>query len=100
MANHNGYPLPPELEGVVDEYDRDNNAEVLPDYEELFAVLRELHRMHPEWRFGQLVVNLAVIAGTTQPGDAYQVPDERLLKTARAYLARRRADVASAPSKG
>jgi hypothetical protein len=87
MPNTNPEPLPPELRNVVDQYDRDHNAEILPDYEELFAVLRELHLVHPNWRFGQLVENLAFLSGTTEAGEAYHVPDERLLKTAREHLA-------------
>jgi hypothetical protein len=90
MQNTNGEPLPAELRNVVDEYDRDHNAEILPQYEELFAVLRELHVVHPNWRFGQMVVNLAAMSGTTEAGEAYHVPDERLLKTAREHLASQR----------
>ena len=85
------FELPPELRDVVDEYDRAHNAEVLDDYGELFDVLRQVHALHPDWRFGQIITNLATLAGTTQPGHAYQVPDERLLKVARDYLARQRA---------
>jgi hypothetical protein len=85
------HDLPPELqkalENTSDQYDRDRNAELLKDWEPLFAALRELHQRHPDWRFGQLVANLASWSGKTEPGDAYSVPDERLLETALRHLA-------------
>lgn len=87
----NGYQLPPELQGVEDEYDRDKNAEVLEDYGELFDVLRQMHRQHPNWRFGQMITNLAGWSGKTREGNTYDVPDERLLETARRHLAGKRA---------
>jgi hypothetical protein len=89
--------LPPELKNVVDEYDSAHNADTLRDYSELFDVLRQIHELHPQWRFGQIVTNLMMFAGTTQPGDVYSVPDERLLQVAKEYLARRRAPAAAVP---
>jgi hypothetical protein len=93
IRNDEQYPLPPELADVVDEYDLAHNEEVIPDYTELFDALRQVHELHPDWRFGQIVTNLAAMAGTTAIGDAYQVPDERLLKVARDYVRQRRAGV-------
>ena len=78
--------LPPELRNVADEYDRTHNAEVLDSYDDLFDALRGLHEVYPHWRFGQLVVALAGWSGTTKPGEAYHVPDERLLRAAREHL--------------
>jgi hypothetical protein len=82
--------LPPELRDAVDEYDRDRNAEVLEDYEVLFDVLRQMHAQYPHWRFGQMITNLAGWSGKTREGNPYDVPDERLLETARRHLAERR----------
>jgi len=92
-----GFELPSELQGVHDEYDSANNAELLRDYRQLFEVLQQIHELHPQWRFGQLLDNLAVLAGKTQPGILYHIPDERLLKVAREYLARQRAAHATTP---
>jgi hypothetical protein len=88
IQKDNQFALPPELQNVVDEYDRAHNDDVLTDYVELFEILRQIHEIHPDWRFGQIITNLASFAGTTTPGTAYDVPDERLLKTARDYLRR------------
>lgn len=87
--------LPPDLEEALkhynDPYDRrPGDPDVLPDWEPILQVLRELHALHPDWRFGQMVANLASLAGESQPGNVYNVPDIRLVKTAREYLAHRR----------
>jgi hypothetical protein len=93
MANNqNGHELPPELANVADEYDRTHHAELMGDYEPLFEVFRQMHLAHPEWRFGQMIVNLASWSDTAHVGDAYQVPDERLLEVAREHLDRLRSE--------
>jgi len=74
------------LKGYKDPYGRNGGAEILKDWAPIFDVLRELHEAHPEWRFGQLVTNLAVWAGENEAGDTYTVPDERLLESARRHL--------------
>ena len=89
MTNSNAERLASGMGDVVDEYDREHHAEVVAEYEELFAALRELHRRHPHWRFGQMIVNLAAMSGTTRPGEPYDVPDERLVKAARDLLSKR-----------
>ena len=95
MADRNSkYELPPELRDVVDEYDRDRNAEVLEDYETLFDVLRRMHRLYPDWRFGQMITNLAAWSGKTREGNVYDVPDERLIEVARRHLTTREAEAA------
>ena len=76
MSNPNSEQLQSVAGSVADEYDRDHNAEVLADYEGLLSVLRELHELHPKWRFGQMIGNLAAWSGTTKPGEVYDVPDE------------------------
>ena len=30
--------------------------------------LREMHQLYPDWRFGQMIANLATWVGKTQPG--------------------------------
>ena len=49
---------------------------------ELFEVLEELHRQYPEWRFGQLVAN---VAGWTDQ-DVWNVDDDALLEAAQSNL--------------
>jgi hypothetical protein len=88
---HNQHQTPPELRDVADEYDRHRNAEILSDYEELFEILRQMHRQYPHWRFGQMITNLASWSGKTKPGNPYDVPDARLLEIARKHLAQRAA---------
>lgn len=85
-SNADGYELPPELRSAEDQYDRANNAEIIEDYEPLLQAIREMHKLHPGWRFGQIVANLAEWSGTTRPGEVYDVPDERLLRTALEHL--------------
>ena len=50
---------------------------------ELFAALAELARRYPDWRFGQLVCNLADWSGET----AWDAEDTELLAAARRHLA-------------
>jgi len=49
---------------------------------ELFDVLAELRRCYPEWRLGQLIVNVAGWADQ----DAWDIEDERLLLAAKDHL--------------
>lgn len=49
---------------------------------QLFETLAELCRRYPEWRFGQLVAN---VAGWMDQ-EIWDVEDEQLLEAARAYL--------------
>jgi DNA phosphorothioation-dependent restriction protein DptG len=57
--------------------------------QELFQVLEELSRLYPDWRFGQLVVNVANWASAETGRDAYDVEDAGLLAEARAHLRER-----------
>jgi DNA phosphorothioation-dependent restriction protein DptG len=57
--------------------------------QELLQALEELSRLYPEWRFGQLVVNVANWASAETRRDAYDVEDEDLLAEARAHLRQR-----------
>jgi len=49
---------------------------------ELTSALAEIARNHPDWRFGQLVAN---VAGWTDE-NVWDVEDESLLMAARAHL--------------
>jgi hypothetical protein len=49
---------------------------------ELCEVLDKLHRQYPEWRFGQLVANVAGWADR----DVWDVEDDALLEAARSHL--------------
>ena len=60
--------------------------ENLDDWEPIFDALRELHRVFPAMRFGQLVSYLAGSAGTIRSGDIYGVPDPHLLRSARNFV--------------
>lgn len=53
---------------------------------ELVAALLELTQMHPEWRYGQLVANVAAWAGGDEPGNVWDVSDADMLKAAREHL--------------
>ena len=77
------------LEKCVDPYGRtaaDLDSEIVADYDELFDLLREIHELVPDLRFGQLIVNLSLLAGIDAPGDPYNVPDPHLIRAARAHL--------------
>jgi hypothetical protein len=63
-----------------------------PQQPELLAVLAELWRRYPAWRFGQLIANVAGWADQ----DVWDVEDEHLVDAAREHLralAQRRQEV-------
>ncbi len=53
-----------------------------PVDQELFTIIAELRSRYPQWRFGQLVANLAGWADV----DIWDVEDEQLLAAARTHL--------------
>ncbi len=55
---------------------------------ELYQALSELHALFPDWRFGQLVANLATAAGETDPGALWELEDDQLLAAARRLIER------------
>ena len=60
--------------------------------EELLQVLAELSVIFPDWRFGQLVANVAsATAHGTQAEAIWDCEDEELLRAARRLLERNRA---------
>jgi hypothetical protein len=59
--------------------------------DELIGALAELRSLFPDWRFGQLVANLALAAGRDGDGGVWEVEDEQLLAAARRLTQRNRA---------
>jgi hypothetical protein len=49
---------------------------------DLLSTLSELQKHYPEWRFGQLIANLAGWADR----DVWEVEDDQLLQAARQHL--------------
>jgi hypothetical protein len=56
---------------------------------ELLAALAELGRMHPNWRLGQTLANLAMAAGRLDAGGVWDLEDDEALAAARELLRRR-----------
>ena len=54
--------------------------------EELLQVLAELSALFPDWRFGQLVANIATAARGPQGEAIWDSEDEELLAAARRLL--------------
>jgi hypothetical protein len=59
---------------------------------ELLEALAELGRVHPNWRLGQTVANLAMAAGRLDAGGVWDLEDDEALAAARLLL-RHRAEV-------
>jgi hypothetical protein len=70
-------------------------------HEELLKVLSELSGLLPEWRFGQLVANVATAARGPKVEASWDSDDEELLAAARRLIERNRyrAQVAAEPSR-
>jgi hypothetical protein len=56
---------------------------------ELLAALAELGRLHPNWRLGQTLANLAMAAGRLDAGGVWDLEDDEALAAARELLRRR-----------
>jgi hypothetical protein len=54
----------------------------------LLQAVARLRQLFPEWRFGQLVANLATAAGCPQAEALWDVEDEQLLAAAQRLIAR------------
>jgi hypothetical protein len=65
---------------------------------ELQNAITELHGLFPEWRFGQLVLNLASAAGVSDPSAIWDVEDDQLLVAARRLIERNRSRAQSLPT--
>lgn len=53
---------------------------------QLLAAVEEIWQEQPDWRFGQLVSNLALFARGPFASATYDVEDEELLKAAQRHL--------------
>lgn len=53
---------------------------------ELLAALSELSQLHPNWRLGQMLANLATTAGRLNPGGVWDLEDDEALSAARELL--------------
>jgi hypothetical protein len=60
-----------------------------PARREVLRVLEELSETCPEYRFGQMIANLAMLARGDTDGTIWQMEDEELLAAARKHLADR-----------
>src|SRR4051794_2411682 len=58
---------------------------------ELLAALSALGRVHPNWRLGQTLSNLAMAAGRLDAGGVWGLEDDEALAAARQLLANRAA---------
>jgi hypothetical protein len=56
---------------------------------ELLGALAELGRMHPNWRLGQMMSNLAMAAGRLDAGGVWDLEDDEALAAAQLLLRRR-----------
>jgi hypothetical protein len=64
----------------------------------LSSILEEFAKLYPDWRFGQFVANVAVMARGPQVEAVWDVEDEEFLVAAESHLAQRRAQAAEATS--
>ena len=56
----------------------------------LITALADVWKVHPHWRFGQVVANVAAWAGGERPGEIGEVSDEAMLEAAREHLRQQR----------
>lgn len=62
---------------------------------ELLKVLAELSELHPQWRLGQMLANLAMSAGRSESEAIWDLEDHEALAAARRMLEKHRQQVAS-----
>ena len=60
------------------------------EIDEVLAALAKLWKVHPEWRLGQLVVNLTMWAKGVEKGAQWDMEDQEALEAIFKHLARRR----------
>jgi hypothetical protein len=60
-----------------------------PERQDLLRALGELSAAVPEWRFGQMIANLAVVARGATTESIWDVEDDELLAAIRRQLERR-----------
>jgi hypothetical protein len=64
--------------------------------EQLHQALAELHAIFPDWRFGQMLANVATAAGATEAGAIWDLEDQQLLAAARRLIEQNSARLAAA----
>ncbi len=60
-----------------------------PEREDLLRALGELSAAFPDWRFGQMIANLAVVARGATTESIWDVEDDELIAAIHRQLARR-----------
>jgi hypothetical protein len=60
------------------------------EQEDLFHALQELWQHYPQWRFGQLISNVAAWAGEEAPGEIGDVSNEDLIQAVQEHLTKLR----------
>jgi hypothetical protein len=53
---------------------------------QLLECLTELSALRPEWRLGQMLANIAMMAGRTDSGAVWELEDEEALAAARELI--------------
>jgi len=64
----------------------------------LLKAVEELGNQHPNWRFGQLVINAGVWAGESSPAELWDLEDDSLLEAIEAHLRQRKKADRRAPT--
>jgi hypothetical protein len=54
--------------------------------DELLAAIAEIGRVRPEWRLGQTLANIAMMAGRTDAGAVWDLEDDEALTAAQELL--------------
>ena len=62
---------------------------------ELLQAIAELSELHPDWRLGQMLANLAMSAGKTEETAIWDLEDNEALSAARRLLERREQQLTS-----
>jgi hypothetical protein len=64
---------------------------------ELLAALAESRRVHPNWRLGQTLSNLAMVGGRLDAGGVLDLEDDEALAAAKRLVASRAETSATSP---
>lgn len=57
---------------------------------EILEALQEMSQVYPEWRFGQMVSNIAFWAAGPKPESIWDVEDKQFLETLLKHLEKKR----------
>ena len=55
--------------------------------QQILEAIEELHKQHPNWRFGQLIANISIFAKGPVNTAVWDVEDGEFLKAAQDHLA-------------